>query len=75
MSYLLAGGSLVLIVLVLVDVFVAMLLPRRITHQFRFARLFYAYSWRPWAALAPACDRASGGTPSSASSVRSPSWC
>jgi hypothetical protein len=52
MSYLLAGGSLVLIVLVLVDVFEAMLLPRRITHQFRFARLFYSYSWTPWAALA-----------------------
>src|SRR3954452_6306834 len=52
MSYLLAGGSLVLIILVLVDVFETMLLPRRITHQFRFARLFYAYSWTPWAALA-----------------------
>jgi hypothetical protein len=52
MSYLLAGGSLVLIVLVLVDVFVAMLLPRRITRQFWFARLFYTYSWRPWSALA-----------------------
>src|SRR3954465_12712196 len=52
MSYLLAGGSLLLIILVLVDVFEAMLLPRRITHQIRFARLFYAYSWRPWAALA-----------------------
>ncbi|MBV8558703.1 MAG: two pore domain potassium channel family protein [Planctomycetaceae bacterium] len=29
-----------------------MLLPRRITHHFRFARLFYIYSWTPWAALA-----------------------
>ena len=52
MAYLLAGGSLVLIVLILVDVFEAMHLPRRITHQFRFARLFYTFSWRPWAALA-----------------------
>ncbi|MGO9598256.1 MAG: potassium channel family protein [Isosphaeraceae bacterium] len=52
MSYLIAGGSLVLIALVLLDSFEAMLLPRRITRHFRFARLFYIYSWTPWAALA-----------------------
>ncbi len=52
MSYLIAGGSLVLITLVLLDAFEAMLLPRRVTHHFRFARLFYIYSWTPWAALA-----------------------
>ncbi len=52
MSYLSAAVSLVLIASVLVDAFEAMLLPRRITHQFRFARLFYVYSWTPWAALA-----------------------
>jgi len=52
MSYLAAGVSLVLIAWVLVDAFEAMLLPRRITHQFRFARLFYVYSWTPWATLA-----------------------
>ena len=52
MSYLIAGGSMVLIALVLLDSFEAMLLPRRITRHFRFARLFYIYSWTPWAALA-----------------------
>jgi hypothetical protein len=52
MSYLAAGLSLVLIALVLVDAFEAMLLPRRIVHQLRFARLFYVYSWTPWAAVA-----------------------
>ena len=52
MSYLIAGGSLVLIARVLLDSFEAMLLPRRITRHFRFARLFYIYSWTPWAALA-----------------------
>jgi len=52
MSYLSAVMSLVWIAVVLVDAFEAMLLPRRITHQFRFARLFYIYSWTPWAALA-----------------------
>ncbi len=52
MSYLSALVSLVLIAWVLVDAFEAMLLPRRIAHQFRFARLFYVYSWTPWAAVA-----------------------
>ena len=52
MSYLLAVLSVLLIVLVLVDAFEAMLLPRRITRQFRLARLFYVYSWTPWAAVA-----------------------
>jgi Ion channel len=47
-----AAVSVLLIVLVLWDAFEAMLLPRRVTRQFRFARLFYVYSWRPWAALA-----------------------
>ncbi len=52
MSYLSAVGSLALIALILADAFETMLLPRRIIHQFRFARLFYVYSWTPWAALA-----------------------
>ena len=52
MSYLIARRSMVLIALVLLDAFEAMLLPRRITRHFRFARLFYIYSWTPWAALA-----------------------
>jgi Ion channel len=52
MWVLIATASLVLIALVLWDAFEAMLLPRRVTRQFRFARLFYVYSWRPWAALA-----------------------
>jgi hypothetical protein len=52
MSYVTAGVSLILIALVLVDAFEAMLLPRRITHQFRFARFFYVHSWTPWAAVA-----------------------
>ncbi len=52
MAYLPAGLSLVLIGWVLVDAFEAMLLPRRIAHQFRFARLFYIYSWTPWSFLA-----------------------
>ncbi len=45
-------GSVVLIALILVDAFEAMVLPRRIAHGFRFARLFYVHSWRPWSAIA-----------------------
>jgi hypothetical protein len=52
MSYLAALVSLVLIGSVLVDAFEAMLLPRRVVHQLRFARLYYIYSWTPWAAVA-----------------------
>ena len=52
MAALMALGSIVLILLVLVDAFETMLLPRRVRRQFRFARLFYVYSWAPWAAVA-----------------------
>jgi hypothetical protein len=36
----------------LVDAFETLLLPRRVRRQFRFARLFYVYSWAPWSAIA-----------------------
>jgi hypothetical protein len=52
MSALIAVSSLILIVMILWDVFEAMLLPRRITRHFRFAKIYYIYSWVPWAALA-----------------------
>jgi hypothetical protein len=52
MSVSIAVASLCLIVLVLLDVFESMLLPRRVTRHFRFVRLYYTYSWAPWAALA-----------------------
>jgi hypothetical protein len=45
-------ASLIVIVLLLQDAFETMLLPRRITRQFRFAPLFIRFSWRLWAALA-----------------------
>ena len=44
--------SLTLVVLLLQDSFETMLLPRRITRQIRFARLFVQFSWRLWAAWA-----------------------
>jgi hypothetical protein len=52
MHYLIAAASSVLILLVLWDAFETMLLPRRVTRPYRFARLYFVYSWRPWAALA-----------------------
>jgi len=44
--HLLVGlASAVVILLILVDAFEAMLQPRRVTHRFRFTRLFYRNSW------------------------------
>lgn len=40
--------SLVLIVVPLVDAFETILQPRRVTHRFRFARVFYRSSWAIW---------------------------
>jgi hypothetical protein len=52
MWVLIAAASVLLIVLVLFDAFETILLPRRVTRQFRFARMFFVNSWAPWAAIA-----------------------
>jgi voltage-gated potassium channel Kch len=52
MTAMIALGSILLILLVLVDTFETMLLPRRVKRQYRFARMFYVYSWAPWATMA-----------------------
>ena len=44
--------SVIVILLVLHDAFETMLLPRRISRQFRFARFFFQSSWKLWAAAA-----------------------
>src|SRR5439155_7882976 len=44
--------SVVLIAVVLGDAFEAMVLPRRVTHRYRLARLFYRGSWMLWRLLA-----------------------
>ena len=44
--------GLILIVMTLVDGFETILQPRRVTHRFRFARLFYRSSWSLWHAAA-----------------------
>jgi len=43
-------SSLALLLLVLVDSFETILLPRRVTHRFRFARFYYRNSWKIWRA-------------------------
>jgi hypothetical protein len=45
-------ASLALIILVLVDSFETTVLPRRVTHRYRFARFFYRTNWRLWRTLA-----------------------
>jgi hypothetical protein len=52
MSVLIVVASLILILLVLWDAFEVMLLPRRVSRHFRFAQLYYVYSWTLWVALA-----------------------
>jgi hypothetical protein len=42
--------GIVLILVMLLDAFETMLLPRRVKRQFRLARLYYLHSWTPWAA-------------------------
>lgn len=40
------------IVVVLVDAFESIILPRRVMRIFRLTRLFYRFTWRPWSAAA-----------------------
>ncbi len=44
--------GIILIFVVLWDAFETIILPRRVTRRWRLTRLFYLYTWRPWAALA-----------------------
>jgi hypothetical protein len=52
MGFIGALGSVALILLILVDAFETTVLPRRVTHRFRFARLFYITTWKIWRVLA-----------------------
>jgi ion channel len=45
-------AGILLILLVLWETFETIVLPRRVTRQFRLTRLFYRSTWRPWAAVA-----------------------
>src|SRR5919197_5319541 len=45
-------AGILLIVIVLLDAFETVVLPRRVTRSFRLTALFYRTTWRPWAALA-----------------------
>ena len=45
------GGAL-LVLMVLWETFETIVLPRRVTRQFRLTRMFYRTTWEPWAALA-----------------------
>lgn len=52
MSIVVGLGSIILIAVVLHDGFEAMLLPRRVSRNWRFARVFFRATWTPWVALA-----------------------
>src|SRR5438477_11844133 len=44
--------GIILIILTLVDGFETILQPRRVTHRFRYARLFYRSTWTIWRRIA-----------------------
>ncbi len=44
-------AGVLLILMVLWETFETIVLPRRVTRQFRLTRLFYRVTWRPWAVL------------------------
>jgi hypothetical protein len=48
LRFIIGVASLFLIVGILLDAFEAVLLPRRVTHGYRFLRFFYRHSWRGW---------------------------
>ncbi len=52
MNILVAVLSVTLILLFLVDAFETMILPRRVTRPYRFARLYYRQTWRLWRLVA-----------------------
>jgi hypothetical protein len=52
MNLVIGLAAVVLILLVLVDAFETVVLPRRIAHAFRFTRLFYRSTWPAWRGLA-----------------------
>lgn len=45
-------GGILLILVVLWETFETIVLPRRVTRQFRLTRLFYRATWKPWVMLA-----------------------
>ncbi|HQR07727.1 MAG TPA: potassium channel family protein [Gemmatales bacterium] len=52
MSWLGIVAAVALIIVVLIDCFEVLILPRRVRHDYRLARLFYQSAWRLWRALA-----------------------
>lgn len=52
MHVLIGFGGLALILLILVDAFESVLLPRRVSHGYRLIRLFYRVTWQFWRWLA-----------------------
>jgi len=52
MSIVVGLAAIALILLVIVDSFETTILPRRVTHRYRFARLFYFTTWRVWREIA-----------------------
>jgi voltage-gated potassium channel Kch len=57
MSIVVGLAAVALILLVIVDSFETTILPRRVTHRYRFARLFYLTTWRVWRTIGVSLPR------------------
>src|SRR5579885_1432221 len=66
-----ALAGLALLLTILWDTFETIILPRRVVrYYFRLTRLFYGYTWAPWAAIARRLRPGRWGNPSSVISAR-----
>src|SRR5438270_7673983 len=52
MRVLLSACGIGMIVLVLIDAFESILQPRRVTHRFRYSRIYYRNTWAVWSTAA-----------------------
>src|ERR1700722_16763269 len=62
MAWLGLAAAVFLIGVVFIDTFEAVILPRRVRHAYRLARLFYATTWMLWKALAGKLPAGRGGS-------------
>ena len=53
MAWLGVAAAAALIGIIFIDTFEALILPRRVRHAYRLARIFYRVAWRIWRKLAP----------------------
>ena len=56
MTILVGIAGVLLVLVVLIEAFETIVLPRRVTRHFRLTKLYYIYSWRRWALFSRFCN-------------------